>query len=331
MRWLNWTEDKLTKLKDANWIMHQGRELLQLLSENKVVIGDESYLFSGHPGRFDRVISMCAWVDFPQQPVVGSKWVSSRADNLQFGLPRGGAVTILNNATTGLPLLAYEGSPISLARTAMVNCLAVSCLFEEPLESVAYIGAGRVHEWQAEYFSQLWPGMKVMVFDLNRERAEEFAERFNGEILEKWEDGLCCDIFSLATAGPMAVGWIPWKQVLDPKQIYAKVWLHTSLRDIQPRLTEKFPLVVVDDHVLATSQGTTHSFAWRENWVKKEISLVDLVVGHYRRDAEEYPVLVSPMGLAMWDVGIGFRLFEDEFLWEQAEQMKFGYEHTAQD
>lgn len=310
MRWIEWNERSMARLQDARWITKVGAELLGMIGDGRVVIGEESYLYSGNPERFDRIISMCAWLEYPDHSVAGSKWISSKASNVREGLPRGGAVTVLNDGVTGLPLVAYEGSAISLARTAMVSCLALGHLFPASGPgSMAFIGAGRVHQWQANYARQLWPDMKMSVYDLDEQRMVKFQEQFGAQGLKRWEDGLETEVFSLATAGSTAVGWIPWKMDLGQ----TKVWLHTSLRDIQPRLTEKFPLVVVDDHVLATSQGTTHSFAWRENWVRKEISLVDLVVGHYELSASDYPVLVTPMGLALWDVGIGFRLFEKEF------------------
>ena len=320
MRWIEWDEEKLLRLRRISEMMPLGEQLLKLATENKVVIGNESYLYSNNPERFDRIISMNAWIEYPEQAVAGMKWISSKASNTAMGWPRGGAVTVLNNAVNGFPIIAYDGAPISLARTAMVNCLALTRLFDGGgPDSVAFIGAGQINSWQADYINQLWPSCKFFVFDLDDDRSRVFSSKWDAEILDTWEDAKEVDVIGLATAGPTAVGWISWKTEIRKSQ----VWLHTSLRDMQPRLEQQFGLVVVDDHVLATSEGTTHSFAWRENWVKKEISLADLVVGGYEPEVSDYPVLVSPMGLAMWDIGIGYKLFKEEFAEENAEMFGF--------
>jgi len=311
MRWIEWDGEKLGKLRTARWLLSQGKEILKMSVENKVVIGPEAYLYSGNPERFDRIISMNAWLEFPNQPVAGMKWISSKAANVKNGLPRGGAVTILNDAVTGYPVIAYNSTPVSAARTVMVNCLALERLFAEyGPRSMTLIGTGQIHAWQATFVRQLWPGCQFYVYDLDSQRQKEFAKVHDCRILTGWREGLGSDVFSMATAGTTSVGWMSWRTDLKGS---SPVWLHTSLRDMQPRLEEQFGLVVVDDHVLATSEGTTHSFAWRENWVKKEISLADLVIGGYEPEVADYPVLVTPMGLAMWDIGIGYRLFEKEF------------------
>jgi ornithine cyclodeaminase/alanine dehydrogenase-like protein (mu-crystallin family) len=308
MRWVEIDSEREKKLRDALWMSEKGQSLLYLMSEKRVVLGDETYLFSGRTDRFDRLITMSSWIEFDNASVVGSKWVSSRSANLKMGLSRGGAVTVLNDGETGLPLLAYEGSAVSLARTAMVACVSLEFLFGlVGPKSVTLLGAGRVHDWQADYLRQLWPKIELFVYDMDAIRRKEFAKKHRATELPSLRDGLAIgEVLSLATAGSGSVGWLSAKD-----ELVAKVLLNTSLRDIQPRVVSKFPVVVVDEHSFAVSQGTPYDLAWKAGWVQREVSLVDLVVK--RVSISDFPVLVNPMGLPLWDVGIGYFLFRREF------------------
>jgi ornithine cyclodeaminase/alanine dehydrogenase-like protein (mu-crystallin family) len=315
MRWVDWDGKQLKKVQDINWLLASGEELLRLMKSGNVALGNESYLYSRRPDRFDRIISMCSWIEFPGDvAVVGTKWVSSNTGNRDMGLPRGAAITILNDAKTGLPMLAFSGSNISMARTAMVSCLAMKYLFDsDGPSSMGLVGAGMVHAWQAVLAKKLWPDLTILVYDLDKERAYEFAEQNACRVVQDWRDCLHCDVFSLATSGIRSVCWLPATLELHP--LMAKVWLNTSLRDMQFGLVEKFPLVVVDDHELAISESTSYGLACQSGiFTGKEISLIDLVVDGFKLQPDFHcPVLVTPMGLATWDVGIGYRLFEEEF------------------
>jgi ornithine cyclodeaminase/alanine dehydrogenase-like protein (mu-crystallin family) len=315
MRWLEEGDKQRKLLGDAWWMYDTFVHLLRLTYERKVNLGNETYLYSGSKDRFDRIISMCAHIEMPEVSVAGMKWVSSRAENLSIGLPRGGAVTVLNDAETGIPLLAFEGSNISLARTAIVACGAVRHI-GTPF-SMALIGAGRVHDWQARYARQLWPEIKLYVYDSHRQRALDFSDKHDAVVLSDWEGGLAMDVFSLATAGATSTGWIGDDTCTPMK---GQIWLNTSLRDIQPKFIRNFPLVVVDDHSFAASQGTPYDRAWQERWVAREMSLADLVVEKKELKEKDFPVLVNPMGLPLWDVGIGYELYSSEFM-EEKERM----------
>lgn len=311
MRWLEQDDKRDAALWDANWISQAICLLLAMSKQKRTVLGDETYLYSGRKNRFDRLISMCAYLELMDDAVAGMKWVSSRAANLGIDLPRGGAVSVLNDAETGIPLLAYEGSAISLARTAGVAVVAISALRKEHPKSMVLIGCGRIHDWQARYARQLWPNITLAVYDTDIERKHEFAGKHDAVILTSWSAYLDADVISLATAGANSTGWLHYDSC-KPKS--SQIWLNTSLRDIQPSFVKHFPLVVVDDHGYAASQGTPYDFAWQAGWVKREMSLVDLLL----RPPVVSPVLVNPMGLPLWDVGIGYLLYKLAFQEEKA-------------
>lgn len=297
-------------LHDALWVMAQMKLLLRLQKLGEVRLGAEGYLT--HPGAgFSRAITMSAWVNHPAERygVLGAKWVSSHPPNSATGLPRGRAVTMLNCAETGLPLLAFDGTDLSNARTAAFACAAIDILLHGVApSSIAFIGAGRVHTWQAEYIRQLWPEADLWVYDTDAERMQQFADRFNAVCLSSWWFGCeFAEVVSIATAGTQP-GWVP----IDIT-ILAKLWINTSLRDVKSQFFGRFKQVVVDDFELAASEHTPYHEAYLARDIPPNIQLCDIP----QDDPHNFPIIVNPMGLAIWDVGLGYAMFQDEFRAQQ--------------
>jgi ornithine cyclodeaminase/alanine dehydrogenase-like protein (mu-crystallin family) len=326
VKWVEWGHGQLGKLENVHWMLPHVINLAALKqSPTAVELADESYFHTRVPGEFDRGIMMAAAVRLPvtkvgYRSVLGMKWVSSRVANLKKNLPRGEAITVLNDGETGLPILAYKSSELSLARTALVNCLALQYLFPHRFYgmggpgSIALIGAGRVHRWQLLYMLQLWPTLVIAAYDTNGLQLSQLgsyalSQRWLPSLIQmqSWQQMSEYANVSLATSG--ATSWVPHNLQVGTW----KVWLNTSLRDIVPAMIKSFPLVVVDDEEMAASQGTPYHRAREEGWVKKRCTLSDLVTGKMRVAREDYPVLVNPMGLAMWDVGLGYLLWQNEF------------------
>ena len=305
MQWVEIGDKK--NLHDAVWVMTQMKRLLRLQASGEVSLGAEGYLTHPNDKGFTRAITMSAWMNHPSEllGVLGAKWVSSHPPNTAKGLPRGQAVTMLNCAETGLPLLVFDGTDLSNARTAAFACAAIDIIYSAPT-TIALIGAGRVHEWQAEYIRQLWPSTELWVYDTDDERMERFATRFNATCLSSWWFGCeFAEVVSVATAGAED-GWIPAGITMN-----AKLWINTSLRDVTPAFFKRFAWVVVDDFELAATGRTPYHEAYlaRDLPLLKRLCDITKPIG--------YPVIVNPMGLALWDVGLGYALFQDEFRVQQ--------------
>ncbi len=325
VKWVS-LEDKRAQLEDAHWMMMAMRKLLWKQHFGGCRLGQEGYL--SHPGEgFDRAITMSAWVRFDNGGVVGAKWVGSHAANLDRALPRGRSLTMLNCGKTGLPLLHFDGTDLSNARTAAFACAAIAILFgrlyqnKRPPAHVVLIGAGRVHDWQALYMRQLWPDIKLTVVDTNAGRAYLFGQQHKAQVESSWSEAIeGADVVSLATAGAPE-GWIPGDGVFEVP-LTAQVWINTSLRDITPMFVRRFPIAVVDDYKMAASGLTPYHRAQQAHPQLPVRALCDLVDGESNFvEKGGTPVLVNPMGLALWDVGLGYMLFEEEF---RAQQRKLG-------
>ncbi|KKL66041.1 hypothetical protein LCGC14_2148950 [marine sediment metagenome] len=302
------------RLHDVHWMLKQMHTLLAMQRQGYTALGEEGYL--SHPDEgFDRAITMSAWTAHPEEPVgiLGSKWVASCLKNKERDLPRGRSVTTLNCAETGLPLLVFDGTDLSNARTAIFAIAAIELLHPH-VDTIALVGAGRVHAWQAEYIRQRWPKASLWIYDPDDHRMLLFQKAYQAKLLRSWETALQCDVVSFATAG-CEDGWVP-----RDAHFSAALWINTSLRDIMPRMVSRFQTVIVDDKRLAASQNTPYHLASLGHQVTNTWRLCD--VAHRGMDTPvlinpaglpHVPILVNPMGMALWDVGIGYMLLQEEY------------------
>jgi ornithine cyclodeaminase/alanine dehydrogenase-like protein (mu-crystallin family) len=117
----------------------------------------------------------------PGDDLVGMKWVAGFPTNGAAGLPSIGAVVILNDPSTGLPVAILDGAPITAERTAAVTGVALR-QFGPPggpgaAPGVAILGAGVQARSHLPVLGAVVAGCTVHVFDRHAERAEALAER----------------------------------------------------------------------------------------------------------------------------------------------------------
>ncbi len=311
MRWVEWGESQNRRLDDARWMLASMITLLGVQARGGVKLAQEGYLL-GEP--FGRGITMAAHVDEVRPGgVLGAKWVSSRPQNLKEGRPRGEAVTILNAGDTGLPVLVFDGTRLSNARTAIFAIAALDTEGLEMNQPLGLLGAGRVHEFQAKYARQLWPGLEILIYDPDMERAKALAALVQGVVVKTAEEVLQrAEAVSVATSGAPA-GWI------TRDQVRGHVFINTSLRDVGVEFFAN-ARVVVDEQVLA-AQGQTPYHQWCERTMDHAetqrwgIPLCNLIAGKdsWRSDELRKPLVVNPMGCAAWDVGLGYMLWAETF------------------
>lgn len=290
--------------------------LLKKQREGKTKLAVESYLKPQSTNLFDRIISMSGLVDIGDgKAVAGHKWVSSCVSNKELGLPRGQSVTVLNDGQTGLPLLIYDGSEISLARTAMFAMASIERLAPDE-DSICLIGAGQVHSLQVEYLKQAYPKMEIFVYDIVPYRRMLFSERHGVKQITFFNEIFNHDILSVATAGSED-GWLKTAP-LEKWARYGGLFINTSLRDIEDTAFKLFKHCVVDDLGTANQMGVPFYLALtKKGYVQNVHQLCN-----FTDPVLEPPVIVNPMGLAIWDVGFGYYLFQNEFNEEREKLMK---------
>ena len=143
--------------------------------------------------------------------MAGMKWVGSNPANLQNGLPRASAITILNDPDTKFPLAVMDGTVISNTRTGAIGGVAVKYLAKKNSEKLFIFGAGLIAEYMLEAAITGCPSLKeVLVYDLVTERTENFAARMTNRLgipvkAADRRDSVNCDIVVTATGAASPV------------------------------------------------------------------------------------------------------------------------------
>lgn len=244
--------------------------------------------------------------------LAGMKWIASFPGNLQKGMARASAVLILNSAETGRPEAILESSLISARRTAASAALAAQVLREgRETPAAGLIGTGVINFETARFLGHLLPGIsRYVLFDLNRERAEEFAGRVRAllpgaavEVADTVEDLYrSCPLICFATTAK------PHVSAADLSVCEAgTTLLNISLRDLLPEVILAADNVVDDvDHVLraATSVHLAEQQAGNRDFVR--CTLADLLAGTAPPKADERAFTIfSPFGLGVLDLAVG--------------------------
>jgi len=141
--------------------------------------------------------------------IAGEKWYGSNANNREKGLPRSILTITLNDVDTGKPLAYMSGNLISATRTGAIPGVATKYLASTQADTLAVVGAG-VISWSSSLAilhsrSEL---KNVKVFDISKERAEDFCVRLRNEFgvtavaTDSMEEALAdSDIITIATSG----------------------------------------------------------------------------------------------------------------------------------
>jgi N-[(2S)-2-amino-2-carboxyethyl]-L-glutamate dehydrogenase len=256
----------------------------------------------------DRMIALPAYLG-DGFSIAGIKWISSFTGNVSKGMDRASAVLILNSTETGRPETIMEGSIISAKRTAASAALAAYTLLSgRELTSVGMLGCGPINYETARFLRVVCPGLKkLMVFDLDTERANQFG-------------GFCKDMFE-----EIVVAKDP-RDVLKNNLLTAfattaikphlfdledcapgSIILHTSLRDLSAEVILSCDNVVDDvDHVsrAQTSIHLAEQLAGNRSFIR--CTLGEILLGRAKaRESNEAITVFSPFGLGILDMAVG--------------------------
>ena len=142
--------------------------------------------------------------DFRAMPASGAgyavlKWVTSFPGNPSRGLPTVAGVVLLSDAGTGELRALLDAGAVTALRTGAAAVLGAETLARTRAETVAIIGAGVNGSAVARTF--VARGGPVLVWDSQRERADELAEELGGAVAETREEALGADIVATVTPG----------------------------------------------------------------------------------------------------------------------------------
>ena len=142
--------------------------------------------------------------DFRAMPALGGghallKWVTSFPGNPAKGLPTVTGVVVLSDASNGMPEAVLDAGAVTALRTGAAAVLAAEALGRKDAATAAVIGAGVNGEAAASTF--VARGRRVLLWDVNRERAEGVAERIGAEVASSRGEALAADVVVTVTPG----------------------------------------------------------------------------------------------------------------------------------
>jgi alanine dehydrogenase len=142
--------------------------------------------------------------DFRAMPASGGgyavlKWVTSFPRNPERGLPTVAGVVLLSDSRTGELRALLDAAAVTALRTGAAAVLAAETLAADRSGPAAVIGAGVNGRAVARTF--VARGRSVLVWDSQRERAEELAEDLGGGVAETREEALAAGVVATVTPG----------------------------------------------------------------------------------------------------------------------------------
>ena len=142
--------------------------------------------------------------DFRAMPALGAghallKWVTSFPGNPAQGLPTVGGLVLLSDASNGLLKAALDAGAVTALRTGAAAVLAAETLGRSGAQTAAVIGAGVNGEAAARTF--VARGRRVLLWDVDRGRAESVAGRIGADVAASRDDALDADLLVTVTPG----------------------------------------------------------------------------------------------------------------------------------
>jgi alanine dehydrogenase len=142
--------------------------------------------------------------DFRAMPALGAghallKWVTSFPGNPAQGLPTVSGLVLLSDASNGLLEAALDAGAVTALRTGAAAVLAAETLGRSGAETAAVIGAGVNGEAAARTF--VARGRRVLLWDVDRGRAESVACRIGADVAASRDDALAADLLVTVTPG----------------------------------------------------------------------------------------------------------------------------------
>src|SRR5207244_2279180 len=142
--------------------------------------------------------------DFRAMPALGAghallKWVTSFPGNPAHGLPTVTGLVLLSDATNGTLKAALDAGAVTALRTGAAAVLAAETLGRQDGGAAAVIGAGVNGQAAARTF--VARGRRVLLYDLDANRARDVAERVGAEVAESRDDALSADVVVTVTPG----------------------------------------------------------------------------------------------------------------------------------
>lgn len=169
-------EDVIATGMEMNRVLEVIESVLALHDAGEVNLPSKVILDLGERER-GRINAMPAYLG-GEFEICGMKWIAGFPKNpAKYGIPRAHALTILNDAETGVPLAVMDGTYISAMRTGAVTGVGAKYLANPDSETVGIIGCGVQSRTQLMALKAAVPSLRALrAYDIRREAAEGLVE-----------------------------------------------------------------------------------------------------------------------------------------------------------
>ena len=263
----------------------------------------------------ERIIALPAYLGGARE-VAGIKWISSFPGNHELGISRASAIMVLNSLETGRPEVVLEGSLISAARTAASAALAADVLHAKgAIDTLGVVGCGLINREIVRFVTSLGrPVGRILVYDLERQRAEQFGAALAPFIGDAQVQA--CATLNEVMAQSAVISFATTAVEPTVKDLSmcrpASTILHISLRDLVADVVLTTDNIVDDvDHALRaqTSLHLAEQKVGHREFVRA--TLAEILNGSKpaRRRADDI-VVFSPFGLGVLDLAVAQLVME---------------------
>jgi len=257
----------------------------------------------------ERIIALPAYLGGAQE-VAGIKWISSFPGNHDLGISRASAIMVLNSLETGRPQVVLEGSLISAARTAASAALAADVLHTPgAIDTLGVVGCGLINREIVRFVTSLGrPVGRILVYDLDRQRAESFGKTLSASVADTQVQACATLNEVMSQSAVIAFATTAVEPTVKDVSMCrpGSTILHISLRDLVADVVLKTDNIVDDvDHALRaqTSLHLAEQKVGHRDFVRGTLAEVLNGSQPARRRADDI-VVFSPFGLGVLDLAV---------------------------
>lgn len=248
---------------------------------------------------------------------VGIKWIASMPRNpFAHNLPRASALIIINDPETLVPVAVMDGTVISASRTGANTGVAAKYLARKDSRVLGLIGAGVQNRTQLLALLNVLPQLaEIRVFDVKRERAEQFTAEMGGQtgraitVMDSARATVAgADVYVTATATTEPIIEADW---LEPGVFYSHVGSH----ECTFAAIEKMDKRVVDDWEQIKHRGVESLAIMHARGIIDDSAIsaeMGAIIDGQRpgRTSDREMIYFNTVGLGIQDVALGALIYK---------------------
>jgi 2,3-diaminopropionate biosynthesis protein SbnB len=310
-------EDVLRTGIGMSQVLDTVEAVLALHDADQVILPSKVILDLGERER-GRINAMPAYLggDFN---ICGMKWIAGFPPNpVKHGIPRAHALTILNDADTGVPLAVMDGTYISAMRTGAVTGVGARYLANPASEVIGIIGCGVQARTQIMALRAAIPALKVVrAYDIRKAALDQLLQ-WVAENLD-----LKCDAADSPRQAVEGSDIVVTVTVAD-EPIVKDAWLKKgslfahvgSYQEEEEAVVFNTDKVVVDIWEEVLHRGTpllARLFrAGKISETRIHANIGAIIRGKKKgRENQQERIFFSPLGLGSEDIGVACRVYRE--------------------